>query len=450
MNQPTKIILGIILLMIIFPDIWGKNPKSINVIIISVDTLRADHLGCYGYHRKLSPEIDNLARDGIRFSNCFTITPLTAPAFSSLLTSLSPHKHGAKKNGLGIFRHIRTLPWYLKKQDYYSAALISNWPLRKKLSRLHYDFNTYQEIFTRKRYAGILNKEGTAETVTAKARKWLEKHQKKKFFLWVQYTDPHAPYIFHQKFNPNPDKLKNAHFPIGTRMSRIKKYDTEIAFTDFHIGKLIKKLKSLGLYRDALIVFHSDHGESFGEHNYFHHGRKLYNSCLHIPLIIKLPLNHKQNTINENNVSILDVTPTILSILKFPLPGYMEGTPILNKNSGGLLYFETYGGAAVLNRSNNYRLKVSPIRYGILSGPIKIIYSIKSKTRELFNIREDRFEQHNRHQLINNDYHHLYSLLMKYSRKVKKYIEYTKKRFKQRSQLSEKDYRKLKSMGYLH
>lgn len=450
MKQPKKILVLIIFLMFIFSHIYGKNPESTNVIIISVDTLRADHLGCYGYPRNISPVIDNLARDGIRFSKCFTITPLTAPAFAAMLTSLSPHKHGAKKNGLSIYKQILTLPWYLKKKGYFTSAFISNWPLRKKLSGLHRDFDTYREIFTKKRYMGIMNKEGTADVVTKKTLEWLKKHHKKKFFLWVQYTDPHALYVFHPKFNPDPDKLKEARFPIGTRMSRIKRYDTEIAFTDFHIGKLIKYLKKLGLYRDTLIIFNADHGESFGEHNYFKHGRKLYNSCLHIPLIIKLPQNQKKNTVNKNNVSILDVIPTILSILNFPVPGYMEGIPLLDSKPERILYFETYGGSAVLNRSHKYRLRVSPIRYGILWNSIKIIHSNKTRKKELFNLKEDWFEHQNLSQLIHNHYHHLNSLLMKYARKVKKYIAYAKKNFKQKSHLSEKDYQKLKSLGYLN
>lgn len=448
--QSKVFVLFFFVLVCVSPYIYTEDQESTNVIIISVDTLRADHLGCYGYPRNLSPAIDSLSRDGIRFSRCFTITPLTAPAFSTMLTSLPPHKHGAKKNGLGIFKHILTLPWYLKKKGYYTSAFISNWPLRIKLSGLHHEFDTYQEIFTRKRYLGIMNKEGTADVVTKKTFEWLEKHHKKKFFLWVQYTDPHAHYIFHPKFNPDRDKLKEARFPIGTRMHRIKKYDTEIAFTDFYIGKLIKNLKKLGLYRDALIIFNADHGESFGEHNYFKHGRKLYNSCLHIPLIIKLPQNQKRNTVNKKNVSILDVTPTILSILNFPIPDHMEGIPLLENIPERHLYFETYGGSAVLNRSNKYRLRVTPIRYGILRDSIKIIHSNKTRKKELFNLKEDWFEHHNLPHQIKNDYHLLSDQLTKYSKQVKKYIEYTKKKFKQRSQLSEEDYQKLKSLGYLN
>ena len=105
------------------------KPDLKNIIIISVDTLRADHLRCYGYPLATSPNIDALARDGVLFSNGFTLTPLTAPSFSTLLTSLPPHQHGAKRNGLSIYKKIKTIPYFLKRYGYRSAAFISNWPL---------------------------------------------------------------------------------------------------------------------------------------------------------------------------------------------------------------------------------------------------------------------------------------------------------------------------------
>jgi arylsulfatase A-like enzyme len=441
--------LRVCLLLVAVSAMIGSELKSTNIIIISVDTLRADHLGCYGYSRNISPAIDRLAEDGIRFAWCFTMTPLTAPAFSTMLTSLSPHKHGAKKNGLSIFKHVRTLPWYLRNYGYVSAAFISNWPLRKRLSMLHRDFDTYEEIFTKKRRFGLLHNEGTAETVTRRAVQWLNGHRGEKFFLWVQYTDPHAPYIFHSDFAPKNEKMDARHYPAGTQLSRIKKYDTEIAYTDLHIGQLIEELKTQGLYRDALIIFNSDHGESFGEHDYFKHGRKLYNSCLHVPLIIKLPRIRQKITVSDRYATLLDVAPTILSVLKYPLPEHMEGASVLGKMSRERLFFETYGGAAHLNRSNRYRLKVSPIRYGVLSGPMKVIYSSKSRKWEMYDILKDRFEHRNLRPQLDREFRPLKVVLMKYVREVRRNIELAKKGYEQRSELSKEDVEKLRSLGYL-
>ena len=186
-----------------------------NIIIISVDTLRADHLGCYGYPLNTSPEIDAFSRDGILFRQSYSITPLTSPAFSSMLTSLPPHKHGSKRNGLSIYKDIRTLPWFLKSYGYTSAAFISNWSLRKRLCGLHKDFDVYIEVLEKRRWMGVLNTEGDARIVSQKAGAWLEKNAEKTFFLWVHYTEPHAPYVYHRQFHYDiPKKNKTKVFAI--------------------------------------------------------------------------------------------------------------------------------------------------------------------------------------------------------------------------------------------
>ncbi|MCP5050402.1 MAG: sulfatase, partial [bacterium] len=232
------------------------------------------------------------------FTSCYSLTPYTVPSFSTMMTSLPPHKHGAKRNGLGIYKDIQTLPSLLKTSGYRTAGIISNWPLRKKLSKLDRGFDSYQNAFTRKRYFGLTRSEGTAPIVTQKTIDWLRKYQEnpEPFFLWVQYTDPHAPYKSHPAHQFDYNGVNPAIFPKGTRIKKIKRYDSEIAFTDHHIGRLIHELKRLNLYNDSLIVFNSDHGESFGEHNYLKHGKKLYNSTLHVPLMVKLPGNRLKNT----------------------------------------------------------------------------------------------------------------------------------------------------------
>ncbi|MCP4214110.1 MAG: sulfatase-like hydrolase/transferase, partial [bacterium] len=220
-------LMGALLLFLIGTVLFGikaeatdkpLKPTPKNIILISVDTLRADHLGCYGYPLNTSPNIDALAGDGVLFSRCFTLTPLTAPAFATVFTSLPPHKHGAKRNGFGIFKKVKALPFYLKRYGYKSAAVISNWPLKKKLSRLDRHFDNYYEVFTQKRYLGMTNPEGDAPTVNRKTFGWLEKNHKKRFFLWVHYTDPHALYVPHKDFKYDYTKLDSSVFPPKTRM----------------------------------------------------------------------------------------------------------------------------------------------------------------------------------------------------------------------------------------
>ena len=440
------------LFVIFCNNIFADKANLKNVIIISVDTLRADHLSCYGYPIKTSPAIDDLSRDGVRFSRCFTITPLTSPGFSTMLTSLPPYKHGSKRNGLPIFKHIRTLPYFLKKYGYYSSAFISNWPLRKNLSGLHQDFDSYYEVFNKKRWFGLLNAEGRAKEVTKRAIKWLEDHHKKRIFLWIHLSEPHAPYVFHKKFDFDINKIDPSYYPHGTRFSKIKKYDSEIAFTDFYIGKLIEKIKGLGLYHDSLIVFNSDHGESFGEHNYFKHGRKLYDSCLHVPLIIKLPSNSLKNSTRDENVSILDLSPTILSILKLRIPEYMEGSALFDKRVKlrEVIYFEAYKGAVITKRSTKFHIKVYPKKFGILQGSIKLIYTCRKKTIEAYSIKDDRFELRDLYKENPKEFHNLKILLMKHIKKVEKHIQHSKIYLKKRSSLSKEDIEKLKTLGYIH
>lgn len=425
-----------------------------NVIIISVDTLRADHLGCYGYPLNTSPNIDAFSREAIRFSHCYTLTPLTAPSFSTLLTSLPPHKHGAKRNGLSIYRHVKTLPYYLKRFGYNTAAFISNWPLKKHLARLDQGFDDYVEIFTKKRYIGIINSEGEAPVVTEKTIDWLEKNHNKRFFLWVLYTEPHRPYILHEKFTFDSQGVPPSAYPPGTHMKKIKKYDSEIAFTDFYIGKLLEKIKSLGLYREALIIFNADHGESFGEHNYFRHGRRLYNSTVHVPLIIKLPDYWLKNTVRRENISLLDISPTILSVLNIPCPSHMEGIPLFREGARFLekqILLETYAGTVHLKRNNKkYHLNIKPIRYGIIKGSSKIIYNMKDKTFEAYRITYDPFESKNIYLKEISTLDPMKKQLENRLQRMSKYIKYNRMyRLHQISDISKEDFDMLKSLGYI-
>jgi arylsulfatase A-like enzyme len=448
--RPTHRLLVLILIWTLgCLSLPAEPPDLKNIIIISVDTLRADHLGCYGYPLNTSPEIDAFSRDGLLFSRSYTITPLTSPAFASMLTSLPPHKHGSKRNGLSIYNNIHTLPWFLKSHGYACAAFISNWSLRKKLCGLDRHFDLYDEVLGKKRWMGILNTEGEARNVTQRASTWLEKNQDKRIFLWVHYTEPHAPYIFHRKFRFDFQKKNKFLYPAGTQFQKIEKYDSEIGLTDFYIGKMIAKIKSLGLYRDALIIFNSDHGESFGEHKYFRHGRNLYNSTLLVPLIIKLPGNRPEKRIRNDYASILDISPTILSILKIPLPPQMEGINLMVRDSRKTVFFETYKGRAIFKKGIKFKTRVYPIKYGLVRNSRKIILNDKSRRFEVFNLKNDGFELNNIYKYKDNKFLALESELKHYAKTAKDCIKETRKYHLNPSKLSPEDIEKLKSLGYI-
>ncbi len=443
------------MLFILFAIVSARAHQ--NIILISVDTLRADHLSCYGYPIPTSPAIDSLASDSLLFRTCFTLTPLTTPAMSTILTALPPYKHGAKRNGLSIYNRIKTLPYHLKNKGYYSAAFISNWPLRKKLSRLHRHFDGYHEVFTKKRWLGIMQPEGKAETVTERAIKWLTKHRTDRFFLWIHYTEPHAPYIKQKGFLHSGYKPDSNIYPTGTRLKKVVKYDSEISYTDFYIGKVLDTLRQYKLYTSALIVFVSDHGESFGEHNYFKHGRRLYNSTLHVPLIIKRPNEPDPGAVIKSPVCLLDIMPTILTYLDIDRPKEIEGIDLFSEDERSLertIFFETYRGAVHFKKSQVGQIKIRPTYFGVLKYPHKLIGKInfknlRFKSIEAYQLEQDFFELRNTWFKKSEPLMKLSKLLKKQIFKTKQYIKYSKKYYKQNSKISKEDMDKLKTLGYI-
>lgn len=420
---------------------------STNIIIIAVDTLRADHLGCYGYPRNTSPNIDKFAKDSVIFTNSYAPSPLTTPSFASMLSSLPPYKHGAKRNGMSIFEHIVILPEYLKEYGYYSGAFISTNVLRKKLCGLDKGFNTYSEILNKRKWMKIFSVEGDASAVNEAVSKWLYRNSKRKLFLWVHYIEPHLPYVYHKEFDYGYKKAIPSFYPKGSSYKKIRKYDTEVGYNDYYIGDLIEKIRELDLYNDSLIIFLADHGESFGEHNEYGHGRKLFNSCLHIPLIVKLPGNKNASSEVDRNVSILDVAPTIFSMMDYTVPDVMEGKDLFQSdNNKRVLFFEAYKGKVITQEEKTFQLKVKPIRYGILKNDLKLIFD---KKYEAYDIKKDRFELINIYKNPDSQMEIMSDLLQGYIKNVKEFIEYSKKYYKQKSKLSEEDIKKLKALGYI-
>ena len=409
--------------------------------------MRADHLGCYGYPRDTSPNIDAFASDGVKFNNCYTPSPLTTPAFASVLTSLPPHKHGAKRNGLSIFDKIITLSQILKEYGYYSGAFVSNWTLKKKLTHLDRGFDTYTEILNKKRWLGLINPEGEAPKVNREVYRWLHDNKEKKYFLFVHYTEPHEPYLYHKKFDKGFDKVDSEFYPAGSKHKKIKKYDTEVGFVDFYIGELLGRIKELGHYEDSLIIFLADHGESFGEHDYYGHGRRLYNSGLHVPLIVKMPGYESGSTEVNWNTSLLDVAPTILSLLGHPVPEEMEGKNLFDaENPERPLYFEAYRGAIHEETSQTFRLKVKPVRYGVLKHNHKLIYDDEF---EAYNLEKDIFELKNIYKNPENSFAEMTALLTEFMKKVQEFRKLSLQYHKQRSKLTKEELERLKSLGYI-
>lgn len=304
-------------------------PRFPNVLLLTIDTLRADRLSGYGYQRPTTPNLDRLMAAGVRFDQARCVEPLTAPSLISSLTSIYPHQHGATRNGVSPRPGLETLPSILGQRGYRTAAFISNWTLRDRLTGLSSYFDQYNEIFTRKRWFGLLNAEATGEDVTEEASAWLRDHVavhgRRPFFLWVHYTEPHAPYRLHV------EQARRLGLPDREDLSRSDRYDTEVAFADDAVGNLLAVLAELYPPDRTLVVFAGDHGENLGEHGYWGHGRHLWEENLHVPTAITWP-GHLGPAVLEAPASNLDLAPTVLGLLGLPAPDAFRGfdwTPVI-------------------------------------------------------------------------------------------------------------------------
>lgn len=299
--------------------LWSVAPAAEkagpNVVVITIDTLRADHLACYGYKRIKTPNIDQLAKSGVRFSNAFTAVPITLPSHTALMTGQYPMATGVHDfSGNKLPPGSMTLARVLQSHGYSTAAFIASAALDSRFG-LNQGFDTYYDHFNlgHSREIHLDEIERRGDKVVDLALKWLESHHQKPFFLWVHLYDPHAPYD-----PPEP----------YARLYRTHPYDGEIAFADAQVGRLFGYLKQQHLYENSLIVLASDHGESLGEHGEKTHGFFIYNATLHVALIVRIPGDPPR--VVQQGVSLVDVMPAVLQALGIARPASVQGQSLLS------------------------------------------------------------------------------------------------------------------------
>jgi arylsulfatase A-like enzyme len=394
------------------------SQQSPNVLLITVDTLRADHLSCYGYHLKTSPNIDRLASEGVRFTRAHTTIPLTGPAHLSLFTSRYPQEHGARINGVATAEDLKWLflPQVLRRYGYYNAAFISGWPLTSRLTHLDQWFDHYDEDLTRK--FQLVNSSRYAEDVNPVVLRWLQQNTRRPFFLWVHYFDPHGPYELREAFanleeSGNPPKSRR--LSVGIK-KRITKYDSEVAYTDHYIGELLDAVDKLNLRDSTLIVFTADHGESLGEHKYVGHGRHLYENIIHIPLVFRFPGRIQAGKVVDGGVSLVDITPTIVDLALKPAAsgganGAANSVELPVPFGGRSLAWALEGDETHAGRPVRYLTfagkkgffprflswlwvvpKGMPLRVGRTEGHRKVVWTPRMKSLRIYDLREDPFE----------------------------------------------------------
>ncbi len=383
-----------------------------NLVLITVDTLRADHLSSYGYHLRTSPAMDRLAEEGVRFHQAYTAIPMTGPSHFSMFTGRYPQEHGARINGVALPGDSKflTIPQVLRRFGYTSGAFVSAWPLIGRLTRLNRDFDYYNEDLERSYQ--VFHSMRWAEDVTRPAVRWLEDHKdEKNVFLWVHYFDPHEPYNLREEF-ADPEQIREP--PSGlpeykaSVRERIRRYDSEIGYADKYIGILLDRIDKLGMRDNTLVVLLSDHGEGLGEQGFVGHGRWLYQSTLRVPWIMRLPGRIPAGTVIAHNVSTMDLAPTLLDLV---VPEFRDGTELSIAYAGRSQVPTVTQGTRMQSRSIRF---VSfegkkgfipswiswvwgpnsglPFRIGKLEGMAKAIWTPRENQFEFFDLANDPFE----------------------------------------------------------
>ena len=355
------------------PDGRIQKSAGMNVLLITLDTTRADRLGCYGYSPARTPNIDSLAAAGVRFVHAYSQVPLTTPSHSSILTATYPYVHGVHNNG-GYYLESRhaTLAKILKERGYRTAAFVSSFSVDSRFG-LNQGFDVYDDHLAQDAPFKSLNSERKAGDTYAVFARWFERNFSAKFFCWIHFYDPHLPYS-----PPSPYREQFADQP----------YDGELAYVDEYVGRIIEKLRSAHLLDRTLIVVAGDHGEGFGEHGERGHGIFLYDETLHVPLILNAPGHLPRKQVIDARVRLIDIMPTVLDLLLQPAPGPVQGISLLPYISGGARkdldsYIETY-----FPRENFGWAELT----GLVSDRWKYIRAPKS---ELYELDEDPAELRN-------------------------------------------------------
>ena len=367
----------------------ADRPPS--VLIITVDTLRTDRLSAYGYQRPTSPHIDDLLSRGTKFTDARTIEPLTNPALASMVTGLMPHEHAASRNGLRIEAGLDSLPKILARNGWGTAAVVANWTLKDNVSGLGEHFEDYVEVFTRRRWFGIVNSEATAADVTDEAVEWLGRHLDERahqpFLLWVHYVEPHAPYIFHEEF---AQRLGIE----GRNPPRSDRYDTEIAEVDQQIGRLLDRVERRIQGDRVIIVFTADHGESLGEHDEWGHGRELYEPGLRIPMSFTWQGTVEQQVV-ESPAHIIDIPSTVLELIGLTVPPSFRGVSWASvlrgrtRSTGSAVCYQAHRGAVHGASESDRARSKGLLDVAIIDGERKEILHINGNRRELFDLGAD-------------------------------------------------------------
>jgi arylsulfatase A-like enzyme/cytochrome c-type biogenesis protein CcmH/NrfG len=296
------------------------KPQPPNVILITLDTIRADRMGFLGSQRGLTPHLDALARQSVVFTHAYSQVPLTTASHATILTGTYPQFHQVNDFGVPLAADLPYAPYIFRGNGYHTGAFVGSLvldPEARSAPGFERGFDTYDAGFHRRRmgedrYQAIERRGGE---VVGHALAWLTAHQKGPFFIWVHLYDAHDPYD-----PPEPYKSRYTAAP----------YDGEVAYVDAAVGKLLSWLRLRGLYDGAMIAVMADHGEALGEHGEITHGIFLYDETIHVPLLFKMPQERSAATRVDNRAELVDVLPTMLQAAGIAVPKEVQGESLLS------------------------------------------------------------------------------------------------------------------------
>lgn len=358
----------------------GVRRSDLNVLVITLDTTRADRLAAYGFTGVKTPNLDRLAQEGVRFDQTAAAAPLTFPAHCSLFTGRLPPQHGARDNGVVLSSREATLAAVLKAHGFQTAAVTGSYVVDSRWG-LNQGFDQYDDDLADAPGANHVGRglQRAADAVADRALEWLYQHDGARFFAWLHFYDPHAPYE-----PPEPYRTIYATDP----------YLGEIAFVDTQLGRVLAFLDERRILDRTIVVVIGDHGESLGEHGERTHGLFVYESVLRVPFIIRAPFSLVGGRHVAEPTRSIDMMPTVLDLLGLPAPAGVQGRSVagLMTGTGRALDLATYSeslyprdrfGWSDLHASRDGRFKV-------IRAPRPELYDLAADPHELRNLYAER------------------------------------------------------------
>ncbi len=422
------------------------TPKRPNIILITVDALRADYLGAYGYGKDTSPRIDAFAREALVFDNAYCTVPKTSASFASIMTGLHPFFHKTSPIQDYLREDNLTLAEFLRKKGYETAAIVENANLSKAF-KFNLGFESYTEVWKH-----VQGKAAATPYITAATREFLQRPHRKPFFLWVHYIDPHAPYLPPAEFvrydgtrkgrdiariekkivvggKEEKEKIKSG---LSDENYFIALYEGCVRYVDDEIGKILETIQ--GRFPDqTVVIISSDHGEELGEHNlFFDHGPLVFQSSIRVPLIVKVPGRPAGRV--DRAVSMMDIFPTVVEdILHRKIPTAIQGISLFKDDPARKLFIYGQFSHAIVAGGSNF-IEINPPFADKLGLATRYCFAYRSDPAEKENLIAGRYTQF----LLNNNL---------YTRFIDKYNYPLSKKKPQK--LSGKDLENLKTLGYI-